>query len=93
MPDFLNGEYAEHSWFPANTPEKQKALGAYFQGPGNFGKAHDLIPGIIKEIEGEADGKITKWAALGLCWGGKVCQSCIRFVGFANVLLFWEDIG
>ena len=47
-------------------------MGAYIGGHANIGKGKDKIPGIIKEIEQEAKGTITKWAAVGLCWGGKV---------------------
>lgn len=72
VPDFLQGQYASHTWFPADTEEKQQAIGAYFGGHANFGKAKDKIPAVIKNIEQETKGTITKWAAVGLCWGGKV---------------------
>ena len=48
-------------------------MGEYFQGPANPAKALEAIPNTIKEIEDEANGTIKKWAAVGLCWGGKVC--------------------
>ena len=72
VPDFLCGKYADHSWFPSDTPEKGQAVGACFQGPANPATALGAIPGVIKEIEEKSGGTITKWAALGLCWGGKV---------------------
>ena len=72
VPDLLQGQYANDSWFPPDTEEKQKALGAYFGGHANFGKAKEKIPAILKEIEQESKGTITKWVAVGLCWGGKV---------------------
>ncbi|KAF6220729.1 hypothetical protein HO133_003162 [Letharia lupina] len=72
VPDFLRGQYASHTWFPPDTEEKQKAIGAYFGGHANFGTAKEKIPAVIKEIEQETKGTITKWAAVGLCWGGKV---------------------
>ena len=72
VPDFMRGNYADHSWFPPDTPEKGQAMGAFFQGPANPATALGAIPGILKEIEEKSGGTITKWAALGLCWGGKV---------------------
>ena len=47
-------------------------MGAYFQGPANPATALGAIPSVIKEIEEKSGGTITKWAAVGLCWGGKV---------------------
>ncbi|KAM0798098.1 Alpha/Beta hydrolase protein [Usnea florida] len=72
VPDFLQGQYASPSWIPPDTEEKKKAFGAFFAGHGNFGKAKGKIPATIKEIEQETKGTITKWAVVGLCWGGKV---------------------
>lgn len=72
VPDFLRGQYADHSWFPPDTAEKGQALGAYFQGPANPAKALGEIPSVIKEATSKSNGTITKWAGLGLCWGGKI---------------------
>jgi len=47
-------------------------MGAYFQGPANPRTAIGEIPGVIKELTQKSNGTITQWAALGLCWGGKV---------------------
>ncbi|GKZ48719.1 hypothetical protein AbraIFM66951_000803 [Aspergillus brasiliensis] len=33
MPDFLNGEVADHSWLPPDAEEKMKALSIFIQGP------------------------------------------------------------
>ena len=74
VPDFLRGKYADHSWFPPDTPEKGQAMGAYFQGPANPATALGAIPSVVQEIEEKSGGTITKWAALGLCWGGKVSR-------------------
>ena len=47
-------------------------MGAYFQGPANPARALGEIPGMIEEATSKSNGIITKWAALGLCWGGKI---------------------
>ena len=72
VPDLLQGRHANPAWFPSDTEEKNQAIRAYFAGSGNAGKAKEKIPDILKEIEQETKGTITKWAAVGLCWGGKV---------------------
>ena len=66
------GNPADHSWYPPDTKEKGEKLGAFFQGPAAPPKTAARIPGIIKEITEKTGGKITKWASLGMCWGGKV---------------------
>ena len=72
VPDLLQGQHADASWFPADTDEKKQAIGAYFAGTANSVKAKEKIPAILKEINQETKGTITKWAAVGLCWGAKV---------------------
>ncbi|KAL9122896.1 MAG: hypothetical protein Q9187_000547 [Circinaria calcarea] len=72
VPDFLNGQYADHTWFPTDTAEKGQALGAYFQGPAAPGPAAAKVPTLVKEITEKSGGKIKKWASVGMCWGGKI---------------------
>ena len=72
VPDLLQGQHANPSWFPMDTEAKKQAVAAYFAGDGNPGKSKEKIPGILKEIDEETKGVITIWAAVGLCWGGKV---------------------
>lgn len=76
VPDFLKGQYADHTWFPVDTPEKGAAMQAYFQGPANPATALGAIPGILRELESKSNGTIKKWGAVGLCWGGKVSLRC-----------------
>ena len=72
VPDLLQGHHANPAWFPSDTEEKKQAIAAYFGGDGNAAKAKEKIPAILEEIERETKESITKWAAVGLCWGGKV---------------------
>jgi len=71
IPDFLKGNYADHSWFPPDTEEKQKKLGDYFSGPAKPGDTASRVPTIVKDIEAKVSG-ISQWGILGYCWGGKV---------------------
>ncbi|KAI0439427.1 hypothetical protein F4803DRAFT_531151 [Xylaria telfairii] len=70
IPDWFKGEPAPIEWFPPNTEEKQKSLGAFFQKNPPPGVASQL-PGYVKALS-EKYPEIKDWAILGYCWGGKV---------------------
>ena len=72
IPDFFHGEPFPSADFPPDTPEKGAKLGAFFQGVAAPPKTVGAIPGVIKDIETKAGGKIEKWGVVGMCWGGKV---------------------
>lgn len=72
MPDFLKGEVADHAWVPPDT-EKRRASSTFIEGPASISTAAGAIPAVLKSATEESGGKITKWAALGFCWGYKVC--------------------
>ncbi|KAI4212676.1 MAG: hypothetical protein LQ351_004567 [Letrouitia transgressa] len=72
VPDFLFGKYADHAWVPPDTPEKGAKMGEFFAGPGNPSTTVGNIGPCVKSINDQTGGKITKWAALGMCWGGKI---------------------
>ena len=72
MPDFFKGKYAEHSWLPPDTKEKEEALGNFFKSPANPPENAKKVPDIVKEITKKTGGTITKWGVLGMCWGGKI---------------------
>ena len=71
MPDFFRGNPASLSWVPRDTPEEEKFWG-FLKGPAAPPKTIAQIPGVVKEITEKTGSKITKWAILGVCWGGKV---------------------
>jgi len=71
MPDLLKGQYAEHSWFPGDTKEKQDKLGAFFSGPADVKTTVTKVASMVKDIEAKVGG-ISQWGVLGYCWGGKV---------------------
>ncbi|KAI0487577.1 hypothetical protein F4859DRAFT_262340 [Xylaria cf. heliscus] len=70
IPDWFEGDPADISWFPPNTEEKQKNLGAFFQ-KHPPPKIASLVPGYVKALS-EKYPEIKEWAILGYCWGGKV---------------------
>jgi len=73
VPDLLHGEYAEHSWIPPDTEEKQKKLGAFFGGPAAPAKAVETVPKFLEAVKQTEAGKnITTWGIMGFCWGGKI---------------------
>ncbi|RYC64957.1 hypothetical protein CHU98_g1235 [Xylaria longipes] len=70
IPDWFKGEPCPIEWFPPDTEEKQKNLGAFFQKNPPPGVASQL-PGYVKALS-EKYPEIKEWAILGFCWGGKV---------------------
>ncbi|MDI1485428.1 MAG: hypothetical protein OHK93_000566 [Ramalina farinacea] len=72
VPDFFYGKPMDHANYPPDTPEKQKKLGDFFAGPAAPKPTAEKVPALVKDILGLAEGKgVTKWGALGQCWGGK----------------------
>ncbi|KAM7186495.1 Carboxymethylenebutenolidase [Naviculisporaceae sp. PSN 640] len=70
IPDWFKGEPCPIEWYPPNTEEKQKNLGAFF---GRFPppSVAKQVPDIVKAL-GEKYPSIKSWGILGFCWGGKV---------------------
>lgn len=64
IPDWFKGEPASIEWFPPNTEEKQKSLGAFFQKNPPPGVASQL-PGYVKALS-EKYPEIKDWAVLGV---------------------------
>jgi dienelactone hydrolase len=70
IPDWFKGEPAPIEWYPPNTPQKQKDLGAWFGKNPPAGVAGRL-PDLVKALEAK-NPSIKSWGILGFCWGGKV---------------------
>ncbi|KAI1449200.1 hypothetical protein F5Y02DRAFT_253355 [Annulohypoxylon stygium] len=70
IPDWFNGEPAPLSWFPPDTEEKQKSLGAFFQKNSPLSVAAK-VPDYVSAVSAKHP-EIKTWAILGFCWGGKV---------------------
>ncbi|KAI1472487.1 Alpha/Beta hydrolase protein [Daldinia caldariorum] len=70
IPDWFAGEPAPLEWFPPDTEEKQKNLGAFFQKHSPPSVA-DKVPGYVSAVAAKYP-QIKSWAILGFCWGGKV---------------------
>ena len=74
VPDFLLGQYADHTWFPPDTAAKGQAMGTFFEGPADPMTTVQKIPGLVHTITKSAEGGIQSWAVVGKCWGGKVSK-------------------
>ncbi|KAK4227538.1 hypothetical protein QBC38DRAFT_477692 [Podospora fimiseda] len=70
IPDWFEGEPCPIEWYPPNTEEKQKSLGAFFGKNPPPGVAAKL-PAFVKAL-GAKNPSIKSWGVLGFCWGGKV---------------------
>ncbi|KAL5320510.1 hypothetical protein ACEPPN_011316 [Leptodophora sp. 'Broadleaf-Isolate-01'] len=70
VPDFLEGDYAKGEWFSNPTPENEKAKTELFSRAMAF-EPH--AKALLKFVEDtKTKWAVEAWAALGLCWGGKV---------------------
>ncbi|KAK4162457.1 Alpha/Beta hydrolase protein [Cladorrhinum sp. PSN259] len=70
IPDWFKGEPCPIEWYPPNTEEKQKNLGAFFGKNPPPGVAAKL-PEFVKALSAK-NPSIKSWGILGFCWGGKV---------------------
>lgn len=70
MPDWFDGDAAPIEWYPPDTEEKQKKLGAWFGAHGPQTTAAEL-PEYLKAVQAK-NPSIKSWGLLGFCWGGKV---------------------
>lgn len=75
MPDMFEGEPADISWYPADTPEKGEFLGKFFQAKADLPDAIAKVDRVMKELK-SLNPYITDWAVVGYCWGGKVGSEC-----------------
>ncbi|KAI9841811.1 MAG: hypothetical protein M1837_000356 [Sclerophora amabilis] len=71
IPDFFEGKPADISWYPPDTEEKGKKMGAFFSGPAAPPKTTERIPKILKALQ-TGQSNIEKWGVIGFCWGGKI---------------------
>ncbi|KAF9894510.1 hypothetical protein FE257_006394 [Aspergillus nanangensis] len=71
IPDFFHGAAAQHDWVPADTEEKKQLLADLVANQASIPKNVDVLRQAIPVYETEFP-SVKKWAALGLCWGGKV---------------------
>ncbi|KAF7588376.1 hypothetical protein BBP40_005769 [Aspergillus hancockii] len=71
VPDFFEGIFAQPEWFPTDTEEKKDALARFVANEASIPRNVDTLLEITKQYN-TAFPAVSKWAALGLCWGGKV---------------------
>ncbi|KAM5466594.1 putative carboxymethylenebutenolidase [Microsporum audouinii] len=72
MPDWFKGNPCPTEWYPPDTEQKQKDLGAWFGNNAPHGVA-DALPEYV-EAPKAANPSIKSWALIGYCWGGKVTE-------------------
>ncbi|PHH65216.1 hypothetical protein CDD81_3075 [Ophiocordyceps australis] len=70
IPDWFMGKPCPIEWYPPDTEEKQKKLGAFFQ---EFPppKIASQVPDYAKAVK-EKNPSLSKLGIVGYCWGGKV---------------------
>ncbi|CZT02950.1 hypothetical protein WAI453_012177 [Rhynchosporium graminicola] len=70
VPDFLRGDHAKGEWYSNPTPETDKLRGELFSRVTAFESYVQSVRKFVEEAEKKWE--VERWAALGLCWGGKV---------------------
>ncbi|KAK0749442.1 Alpha/Beta hydrolase protein [Schizothecium vesticola] len=70
MPDWFKGDACPIEWYPPNTEQKQKDLGAWF-GKHPPAEVVDVLPEYVTALNARYP-SVKSWAVLGFCWGGKV---------------------
>jgi dienelactone hydrolase len=68
VPDFLDGRYAQGSWYAPTASVADKKEQGEFMG---FVTTWDKFVPKVKEVVEGVEG-VQKWGGYGLCWGGKV---------------------
>ena len=77
VPDFFQGEPIPLSLFPPDTDEKKQIAQNFMMGKANPSKILPVLIQTATEAK-EMFPSVKNWAALGLCWGGKVCpRTCV----------------
>lgn len=71
MPDLFEGNPADITWYPPDTPEKGKKLGEFFSGIAAPPKHVKRVPELVAAIKKEYSG-LESFAVIGYCWGGKI---------------------
>ncbi|KAK5050987.1 hypothetical protein LTR84_003546 [Exophiala bonariae] len=71
VPDLFDGQTLSHDCIPPDTDEKKETLSKFLGGPASVSRVVGLFPSMVEGYQ-EGFPAVKKWAAFGLCWGGKV---------------------
>ena len=85
IPDFLNNQCADISWYPPTDADKKAKLGAFFRDVAAPPKVLPVLREVVAELKKDYP-SIEKWAAIGACWGAKV-RRWLSFRKSAYILL------
>ncbi|KAL4895506.1 Alpha/Beta hydrolase protein [Aspergillus ambiguus] len=71
VPDFFHEAAAKPEWLPVNTDEKKRLLTELMENQASIPKNVEVLREAVN-VYRSVFPSVEKWAALGLCWGGKV---------------------
>jgi dienelactone hydrolase len=83
MPDLFDGKPADIAWYPPDTEEKGKKLGAFLGSTADQPKNVERVSKLMALMQSNYP-YLTTWGIVGYCWGGKVtfsfvgCAACIQ---------------
>ncbi|KAG8950515.1 hypothetical protein FRC00_007667 [Tulasnella sp. 408] len=69
VPDLLQGDFADHSWIPPDTPEKLQRWQRWYAERGNPLTYLEPLASVADTLR---NGGAQKIGLVGFCWGGKV---------------------
>lgn len=69
VPDLLQGDFADHSWIPPDTPEKLQRWQGWYAERGNPLTYLEPMASVVDTLR---DGGAKKIGLVGFCWGGKL---------------------
>ena len=72
MPDYFDGDALNIAEFPPSTEEQKANMNKLVEKIMAFDKMIPRFNNSMKKLEEMYPG-VEKWAALGFCWGGKIC--------------------
>jgi dienelactone hydrolase len=85
VPDLLNGYYMKSEWMQVSNEENDKAKAEFMKHAATLEAHSKKMLEVIQEGK-EKWGSVKSWAALGLCWGGKVRFSALSYEIAINII-------
>ncbi|KIW16974.1 hypothetical protein PV08_04165 [Exophiala spinifera] len=71
MPDWFDGNPADISWYPPDTEDKGRKLGAFFNTEAAPAKTVDRVMKVMNKLQSNYP-NMKSWGVVGYCWGGKI---------------------
>ncbi|KAL2842910.1 hypothetical protein BJY01DRAFT_199510 [Aspergillus pseudoustus] len=71
VPDFFHGDAIKVEWLPPDTDEKKELMTRFLTEKAGLPENSEALKGVMATAKSRFS-SVEKWAAYGLCWGGKL---------------------